>query len=71
MFTDQQKAKCVLRYEFYESSAAVRRKFRTFYHMCIIIKLQEKIQYCIGCKTSEPVSLNFCDQRNIAFSLGV
>jgi hypothetical protein len=36
--------------------------------MCIIIKLQEKIQYCVGRKTSEPVSLNFCDERNIAFS---
>jgi hypothetical protein len=36
--------------------------------MCIIIKLQKKIQYCVGRKTSEPVSLNFCDQRNIAFS---
>jgi hypothetical protein len=36
--------------------------------MCIIIKLQEKIQNCVGCKTSEPVSLNICEQRNIAFS---
>jgi hypothetical protein len=33
MFTDPQKAKCVLWYEFYESFAAVRRKFRTFYHV--------------------------------------
>jgi hypothetical protein len=33
MFTDQQEAKCVLWYEFYESSSAVRRKFRTFYHV--------------------------------------
>jgi hypothetical protein len=31
MFTDQQKTKCVLQYEFYESSAAVRRKFKIFY----------------------------------------
>jgi hypothetical protein len=35
---------------------------------CIIIKLQEKIQYCVGRKTSEPISLNFCNKRNIVFS---
>jgi hypothetical protein len=33
MFTDQQKAICVLWYELYESAAAVRRKFRNFYHV--------------------------------------
>jgi hypothetical protein len=33
MFTDQQKAKYVLLYAFYESSAAVKRKFRTFYYV--------------------------------------
>jgi hypothetical protein len=51
------EAKFVLRYEFYESSAAVR-KFRTFI-TCIIIKLQEKNRYCVGCKIIEPVSLSF------------
>jgi hypothetical protein len=33
MFTDQQKAKCVLWYESYGSALAVRRKFRIFYHV--------------------------------------
>jgi hypothetical protein len=33
MFADQQKAKCVWRYEFYESSVAVGRKIKTFYHV--------------------------------------
>jgi hypothetical protein len=44
MFTDQQKAKCVLWYEFYESSAAVRRKIRTFYHVHYHQTPQEKMQ---------------------------
>jgi hypothetical protein len=33
IYTDQQKTKYMLWYEFYESFAAVRRKFRTFYHV--------------------------------------
>jgi hypothetical protein len=61
----------VLWYEFYKSSAAdVRRKSRTFYHVQYH-QTPGEIQYCLGRKTSEPVSLNFCDQGNIAFSLGV
>jgi transposase len=33
MFTDQQKAKCLLWYKLYEAVAAVRRKFRNCYHV--------------------------------------
>jgi hypothetical protein len=57
MFTDQQKAKYVLWYEFYESSAAVRRKFRPFYH-CIIIKLhRRKCNIALVAKFEETGSL--------------
>jgi hypothetical protein len=71
MFTDQQKAKCVLRYEFYEFSAAVRRKFRTFYHVHHHQSPQEKMQYCVGRKNSKKQVHWFYDQHNIEFSSGV
>jgi hypothetical protein len=59
----------VLWYEFYESSAAVRENSELFV-MCIIIKLQEKMQYCLGPKNSKKKVHWFCDQRNIEFSPG-
>jgi hypothetical protein len=70
MFTDQLKAKCVL-WEFYESSATVRRKFRTFCHVHYHQTPQEKMQYCIGRKNSKKQVHWFCDQRNTEFSPGV
>jgi hypothetical protein len=39
--------------------------------MCIIIELQEKMQYFVGSKNSKKEVHWFCDQRNIEFSLGV
>jgi hypothetical protein len=33
MFTDQQNAKCVLWYTFYEFAVAVRKKLKNFYHV--------------------------------------
>jgi hypothetical protein len=57
MFADQQKAKCVLWYAFYESSAVLRRKFKTFYHVHYHQTPRENAILCRSLKFKETGSL--------------